>query len=207
MIFSVLDRIGALAHSNGVADEAARPFDRRRNGMVLGEGSAMLIAEQLEEPRKVYGYLSGFGIARDITATTSDWGDDPTALVTAMRAAIEDAEISLDDVDAIYASANATRRADRVEYVAIEQLFGERVPPVVATKGYFGEYAAAGALQLVAALLAVEQQTLHASVGFDEGDPDMRIDVVCERRETPLRHVLVNSVSAGGGIVCTVVSQ
>ena len=81
------------------------------------------------------------------------------------------------------------------------------MPPVVATKGYFGEYAAAGALQLVAALLAIDEQSLHASVGFERGDDAMRIEVVPERRAMPLRHVLVNSVSAGGGIVCAVVSR
>jgi 3-oxoacyl-[acyl-carrier-protein] synthase II len=204
MIFSVLDRIGALAHSNGTADEAARPFDRRRNGMVLGEGSAMLIAASGPH---IYGYLSGFGMARDVTATASDWGDDPDALVTAMRAAIDDAELAPGDIDAIYASANATKRADSLESRAIRRLFGDRIPPVVATKGYFGEYAAAGALQLVAALLAIDEQSLHATAGFEVGDDDAGIDVVRERRAIPLRHVLVNSVSAGGGIVCAVVSR
>ena len=113
MLFSVLDRIGALAHQNATADEAARPFDRRRNGMVIGEGSAMLIAEPADAARKAYGFLSGFGIARDTSASTSDWGDDPRALVTAMRAAIDDAELTVDDIDAVYASAHATRRSWR----------------------------------------------------------------------------------------------
>jgi 3-oxoacyl-[acyl-carrier-protein] synthase II len=205
MIFSVLDRVGALAHDNGSTAEASRPFDRRRNGMVIGEGSAMLIAEATDSAR--YGFLSGFGIARDVSASTSDWGDDPNALVTAMRAAIDDAELTVNDIDAIYASANGTKRGDRVEYRAIQQLFGDAMPPVVATKGYFGEYAAAGALQLVAALIALDEQSLHASIGFDAGDDDMHIDVIRERRAIPLRNVLVNSVSAGGGIVCAVVSR
>lgn len=213
MLFSVLDRLGALAHdADGVA-EASRPFDRRRNGLVLGEGSAALIAEPLQEriataesPR-VYGYFAGFGIARDTTATVSDWGSDPNALVTAMRAAIEDADLALGDIDAIYASANSTRHADALEYLAIQQLFGDRTPPVVATKGYFGEYAAAGALQIVAALLATDEQKLHASCGFEEGDAPMSIEVVRERRPAALRNVLVNSLSAGGGIVSAVVSR
>jgi len=75
------------------------------------------------------------------------------------------------------------------------------------TKGYFGEYAAGGALQLVAALLAVADQTLHASCGFESGDDAIRIEVVRECRPAALRHVLVNSLSAGGGIVCAVVSR
>jgi 3-oxoacyl-[acyl-carrier-protein] synthase II len=205
MVFSVLDRIGSLAQAEGDVDEASRPFDRRRNGMILGEGSAMLIAQQ--KGKKTYGYLAGFGIARDVTATVSDWGTDPNAIVTAMRAAIDDAEIEISDVDAIYASANSMRRADKLESLAIQRLFGDRVPPVVATKGTFGEYAAAGALQLVAALLAIDEQSLHPSCGFEQPDDEMTIDVTRESRPTQLRNVLVNSISAGGGILCAVVSR
>ncbi len=164
-------------------------------------------AEAIEAARHVYGYFAGFGIARDTTATTSDWGSDPDALVRAMRAAVDDAGIALEDIDAIYASANSTLRAARTEYLAIQQLFGDRVPPVVAVKGCFGEYAAGGALQIVAALLAIEEQMLHASCGFEHGEREMKVEVVRERRSAVLRNVLVNSVSAGGGIVCAVVSR
>ena len=166
MLFSVLDRIGALD-------------DSMHHGMVLGEGCAMLIAEPSEAAR--YGFLSGFGIARDVTATISDWGDDAGAVATAMRAAIDDAELSVSDIDAIYASANGVERADRLEAHAIQRLFGEHAPPVVATKRLFGEYAAGGALQLVAALIALEEESI--------------------------RNILINSISAGGGIVCAVVSR
>jgi len=200
MLFSVLDRIGALAHANGTADEAARPFDRRRNGLVLGEAGAMLVAGA--GARKPYGYLSGFGMARDTTASISDWGTDHEAVATAMRAAIEDAELSLADVDAIYASANGSVRGDALEQRAIESLFVQ-VPPVVATKGIFGEYAAGGGLQLAAALIALEEQTLHASPGFEEGE----LPVTRETRGAQLRHVLVNTLSAGGGVVCAIVSR
>lgn len=200
MLFSVLDRIGALAHANGTTDEAARPFDRRRNGLVLGEAGAMLIAGV--GTRKPYGYLSGFGMARDTTASISDWGTDHEAVATAMRAAIEDAELSLADIDAIYASANGSLRGDALEQRAIKSLFAA-VPPVVATKGIFGEYAAGGGLQLAAALLALDEQKLHASPGFEEGE----LPVTRETRDAHLRHVLVNTLSAGGGVVCAVVSR
>jgi 3-oxoacyl-[acyl-carrier-protein] synthase II len=215
MLFSVLDRLGALAHAIDGTDEACRPFDARRNGLVIGEGSAMLMAESVQSLERrssgvaphVYGYLAGFGMARDTTASTSDWGHDPDALSAAMRGAIDDAELRPDEIDAIYASANSTRRADAVEAMAIQNLFGDRIPPVVAVKGYFGEYAAAGALQMIAALLAIDDQMLHASCGFEESDRAMRIQIVRERRPKQLRNVLVNSVSAGGGIVCAVVSK
>ncbi|HEY0143497.1 MAG TPA: beta-ketoacyl synthase N-terminal-like domain-containing protein [Thermoanaerobaculia bacterium] len=198
MLFSVLDRIGALAHGD---DEAARPFDERRNGFALGEGGAILVAGA--GVRKPYGWLSGFGIARDATASISDWGTDEGSVVTATRAAIDDAEISVDSIDAIYASANGSVRGDALEARAIQSLFGERLPPVVATKGFFGEYAAGGALQLAAALIALDEQMLHASAGFESGE----LAVNRERRSAELQHILIPSLSAGGGIVCAVVSR
>ena len=163
MLFSVLDRLGALD-------------DQRQNGIVIGEGAAVLVAGA--GTRKPYAYLSGFGIARDTTATISDWGTGHESVVAAMKAAIDDAELTVDDIDAIYVSANGSRRADALESRAIEALFGARTPKLIVTKNVFGEYAAGGALQLVEAIRGVENH----------------------------RNVLVNSLSAGGGIVCAVVS-
>ncbi len=206
MLFSVLDRVGALAHRHDGLDECARPFDRRRNGMVLGEGGAIFILEE-ERSRKAYAWISGFGMARDTTASISNWGTDCDAVIAAMRAAIDDAGISLEDVNAVYASANGSLLGDRVEAQAIAKLFGARVPAVVTTKGAFGEYAAGGALQIAAAALAMSDQVLHASTGFGEADQDVTFEVNREYRGAALDHVLVNSLSAGGGIVCAVLSR
>jgi 3-oxoacyl-(acyl-carrier-protein) synthase len=136
----------------------------------------------------------------------SDWGSDDARVAAVMRAALDDAEIGPGDVGAIYASANGTRRGDAVEARAIARLFGDNVPPVVATKGSFGEYAAAGALQFAAAFAALRDQTLPASAGFEERDPDLPIAPTTSARSASLRHIVVNSISAGGGIVCAVVS-
>jgi 3-oxoacyl-[acyl-carrier-protein] synthase II len=198
IVFSVLDRLGALG-------DCSRPFDRQRNGMVMGEGGAALILEA-EPNDHAYAFVSGFGIARDTSATISDWGEGADAVAAAMQSALDDAQISLEHIDAIYASANSTQRADRLEYRAIQSLF-RSVPPVVATKGYFGEYPAGGALPLVAAVLALRDQKLHASPGFSEGDSEMRFTPNRETSDRQVRHILVNSISAGGGIVCTVLSR
>lgn len=206
MVFSVLDRVGALCHADGELTEHMRPFDRRRNGMAVGEGSAILVAEA-NPTKPAYGWLSGFGIARDTTATISDWGTGHEHVASAMRAAIDDAELQVSDIDAIYASANGTKRGDLLELRAIHHLFGDDVPPVVASKGYFGEYAAGGGFHLVAALLALRHQELHASYGFDEGDPELRFVPVREPRAASLQHILVNSISAGGGVICSVISR
>jgi 3-oxoacyl-[acyl-carrier-protein] synthase II len=206
MVFSVLDRVGALAHAEDDLTEGMRPFDRRRNGMSIGEGSAIFIGER-EPSREPYGWISGFGMARDTTATISDWGTGDAQVTAAMRAAIDDAGIALADIDAIYASANGTKRGDQLEIRAILHLFGDDVPPVVATKAYFGEYAAGGGLQFAAALLAMRDQKVHASFGLDEPDTELRFTPVQESRPANLRNILVNSVSAGGGIVCAVISR
>ncbi|HSY50450.1 MAG TPA: beta-ketoacyl synthase N-terminal-like domain-containing protein [Thermoanaerobaculia bacterium] len=206
MVFSVLDRLGALAHAADGLDERMRPFDRRRNGMSIGEGSAIFVAEGTPS-RQPYGWLAGFGIARDTTATISDWGTGQAQVAAAMEAAIDDAEVRRSDIDAIYASANGTMRGDRLELRAIQTLFGDEVPPVVAAKGYFGEYAAGGGFQLAAALLAMRDQKLHASLGFEEADSEMQFTPVLAPRAATLRNILVNSISAGGGVVCAVVSR
>jgi 3-oxoacyl-(acyl-carrier-protein) synthase len=206
MVFSVLDRLGALAHEENGLPEQMRPFDRRRNGMSLGEGSAIFIAEKAPS-RQPYGWLAGFGIARDTTATISDWGTGDDQVVAAMQAAIDDAELTVADIDAIYASANGTKRGDLLEMRAIQRLFGGNIPPVVATKGYFGEYAAGGGFDLAAALLAIRDQKLHASFGFEDADSEMRFTPVTAPRSANLRNILINSISAGGGVVCAVVSR
>jgi 3-oxoacyl-[acyl-carrier-protein] synthase II len=205
MVFSVLDRVGALAHAEGDLPERMRPFDSRRNGMSIGEGSAMFVAER-EPSKQPYGWLTGFGIARDTTATISDWGTGHLSVAAAMQRAIDDADLDPSAIDAIYASANGTKRGDGLEFRAIQSLFGG-TPAVVASKGYCGEYAAGGGFQLAAALLAMRDQKLHASIGFEEPDEEMQIEVVTTPRAANLRNILVNSISAGGGVVCAVVSR
>jgi 3-oxoacyl-(acyl-carrier-protein) synthase len=202
MIFSVLDRLGALAEGD---DGVLRPFGGADGGgMLIGEGSAILVAGM--GPAR-YGHLSGFGMAKDTTASISDWGHDADAVAAAMSAALTDAGIEPQDVDAVYASANGNVRADRLELDAVRKVFGANVPPIVASKGYFGEYAAAGALQLAAALLAVRDQVLHSSPGFAGLPSGVPVDVVTSLRAARVEHVLVNSLSAGGGVVCAVVSR
>jgi 3-oxoacyl-[acyl-carrier-protein] synthase II len=199
MLFSVLDRVGALA------PDGMRPFDKNRRGFAIGEGGAVLICG--EGGSKRYAWLSGFGVGRDTTATVSDWGEDAGAVANVMRRAIEDAELTPRDIHAVYASANGTRRGDALEGAALTTLFGGAMPPVVAVKGCFGEYAAGGALQLISAVLAITDQVVHASCGYSDRDPEMQFEPTRERRATNIQNVLVNSLSAGGGIVCAVLSR
>ena len=124
-----------------------------------------------------------------------------------MGAAIRDSGLEIGDIDAVYASANGTIRADRLEARAIHRAFGSAVPAVVALKAYCGEYAAGSGFPLAGALLALRDQVLHPSCGFEGADPELRVEPVRARRAANVRNVLVNSLSAGGGIVCAVVSR
>lgn len=206
LIFSVLDRAGALARATDSLSEAARPFDRNRNGVAAGEGGGMFLLEG-DPTGEPYAYVSGFGVARDATATISDWGHDPRPVERAMQKALTDAELSAADVGAVFASANGNRLGDRTEAEAIQNLFAGGIPPVVATKGIFGEYAAAGALQIATAVVAIRDQRLPSSVGFDDGEEGIRFEPTRAATERQLEHVLVNSTSAGGGIICAVLSR
>lgn len=207
--FSVLDRIGALAHEAGDVKEACRPYDRDRNGLMVGEGAAVFLLESLTSgsQESVYGIVSGFGIAKDPTASISNWGTGDDAVSRAMASAIEDAGLEPDQIDAIWGSANSSIPCDRLEYRAIQRFFGGAIPPVVATKGLFGEYAAAGGLHLATALLALREQRLPASAGFVRGEDEMMLEVTRVTRDAELRHILVNSLSAGGGVICAVLSR
>ena len=124
-----------------------------------------------------------------------------------MRGAIDDAGLTRDDIDAVYASANGTKKGDALEAAALHALFASKLPPVVATKGIFGEYTAAGALQLVAALLALRDQTLHDSAGFETVDPELNLTPHRGQQKANLRNILVSSLSAGGGVVCAVITR
>jgi 3-oxoacyl-[acyl-carrier-protein] synthase II len=206
MVFSVLDRIGALAHAAGGSEEKARPFDRRRNGVVAGEGSAMFALGSGAWSAEPIAAISGVGYARDKSASISDWGSRPEAPAGAMQRAIDDAGLALGDIDAIWASANSSVRGDRLEAEALTFLFGQAIPPVVAVKGCFGEYAAAGALQFASAVLAIGEQAVPPSQGFELPDAPA-LPVTREYRQLALRHVLVNALSAGGGVVSLVLSS
>lgn len=209
MIFSVLDRVGTLAHGARGLAEGARPFDAKRNGMVVGEGAAMFLLENAADAReeKTWGWFSGFAAGRDVTATISDWGTGADAVARVMRDAIDDAGLTPVDIDAIFASANSGIRSDRLEARGIREVFGQAIPPVVAVKAAFGEYAGGGALHVAAALAAMRDQQLPATLGFEVAEPGLEIPVNRELRATPMKHLLIASLSAGGGIIAAVISR
>src|SRR6266852_849053 len=135
--FKVYDRFRALspmrpgaADTVGVAEEVARPFDRRRNGFVLGEGGFTLLIESasVAERRsaRVYGEILGIGVSASSTPLNR-WPSDGTGLVRAMQAALADAGLTADRIDAVFATGNGSPQLDGREGFAVVQVFGERL--------------------------------------------------------------------------------
>lgn len=181
--------------------EKCRPFDRDRTGMVLGEGAAVLLLENLDAARargaNILGEIIGYGISTDNHHLTQP---DPSGAGArrAMEGALLSAGIQAQEVDYINAHGTATLFNDAAEGKAIGELFG-RVP-LSSTKGMMGHsLGAAGAIEAVICLLALEHQFLPANINFRNGDKDVDLNIVAnETRSAPLRTALSNSFGFGG---------
>ena len=181
--------------------EKCRPFDRARTGMVLGEGAAVLLLENLDTARargaNILGEIIGYGISTDNHHLTQP---DPSGVGAsrAMEGALQSAGIRAQEVDYINAHGTATPFNDAAEGKAIGELFG-RVP-LSSTKGMMGHsLGAAGAIEAVVCLLALEHQFLPANINFRNGDEDVDLNIVAnETRAAPLRTALSNSFGFGG---------
>ena len=181
--------------------EKCRPFDRDRSGMVLGEGAALLALENLQSAQKrgaeILGEIIGYGISTDNHHLTQP---DPSGSGPrrAMEQALESAACAADQVDYINAHGTATPLNDAAEGKAILELFG-RVP-VSSTKSMIGHsLGAAGAIEAVICLLALQSQFLPPNINFREPDPDLALNIVAnESRDAKIDVALSNSFGFGG---------
>ncbi|HEV3138935.1 MAG TPA: beta-ketoacyl synthase N-terminal-like domain-containing protein, partial [Vicinamibacterales bacterium] len=203
--FKVHDRFRALSPMrgcHGASDvEAARPFDRDRNGFVLGEGGFLLLTESASAAAargaRVYGEILGVGATASKTAL-NDWPADGAGLVSAMRIALSDADLRADDVAAVVGTANGSPVLDRQEADAIVEVFGRRAMPVFSLKGAIGESGAAGAAGVVVGLLSLADGGVPPTVGFSQPDPALAACVSSRPQPTRANTFLVNSVASGG---------
>lgn len=163
---------------NDAPEKACRPFDRQRDGMVIGEGAGVLVLEELEHARRrgarIYAEVVGFGAAFD--AKRSGAG-----LARALRAALSEAGIAPHDIDHINASGFSTIAGDIWEANAIQEVFGDCRPavPVFAAKSYFGSLGAGSApTELAASLLALKNGVVPRTLNYEEPDPACPVAVV-----------------------------
>jgi 3-oxoacyl-[acyl-carrier-protein] synthase II len=166
-----------MSHRNEAPEKACRPFDRARDGFVVGEGAGVFVVEELEHARqrgaKIYAEVVGFGAAFDRKLN----GD---GLARAIRAALHDAGIGPEDIDHINAHGLATREADAWEARGLQQALGSgRLPPVFAPKSYLGNLGAAGGItELAASLLGLEQGLVPPTLNYEEPDPACDLPVL-----------------------------
>jgi 3-oxoacyl-[acyl-carrier-protein] synthase II len=182
--------------------EKCRPFDRERSGMVLGEGAAILALEDWESAERrgasILGEIKGYGISTDNHHLTQP---NPSGIGPrmAMEQALHSADLEPSEIDYINAHGTATRFNDAAEAKAIQELFPARVP-VSSTKSMMGHsLGAAGAIEAVFCLLALQHQFLPPNINFRSSDSDMNLDIVAnEARPARIRTVISNSFGFGG---------
>ena len=204
----------ALSTRNDEPTKASRPFDRNRDGFVLGEGAGMVVLEALEHAQArrahVHGEICGFGSTADAFRIT-DTHPEGRGAISCIKMALEDAGVGRDEVDYINAHGTSTIVNDRVETLAIKQVFGERAYkiPVSSTKSMMGHLiAAAGATELIICLLAIRDNVVPPTTNYDYPDPDCDLDYVpnvC--REIPCHAALTNSFGFGGQNIALLVKR
>jgi 3-oxoacyl-[acyl-carrier-protein] synthase II len=200
-------RMGALS-TEGVS----RPFDARRDGFVMGEGSGVLILEREEHAAargaRVYGRIVGYGASNDAfdMVQPDEFG---TGALIAMRAALADAGVGPGEIGFISAHGTGTPINDRVESIAIRELFGADAPPISSTKSAIGHLlGAAGSTEALVCIEALRRGVLPPTINYAEPDPDCDLDYLVEgAREAPgVRLALSNSFGFGGQNACLAIA-
>ena len=201
------DAMRALSRRNDDPKRASRPFDKERDGLVMGEAGAVLVLEELEHARargaKIYAELVGYGMSSDAAHMTEP---DPTGQgpARAMRMALVDAGVEPADVGYVNAHATSTPLGDAAETKVIKNALGEeqaRKTPISSTKGATGHtFGAAGAIEGVFTILALRDGVVPPTINYEDPDPDCDLDYVPnESREVAGLEVAVSNSFGFGG--------
>jgi 3-oxoacyl-[acyl-carrier-protein] synthase II len=195
----------ALSTRNDEPKRASRPFDRDRDGFILGEGAGMLILEELEHARsrgaRIYGEIVGYGSTADAFRIT-DSHDEGRGAIACMREALETARLGPGDIDYINAHGTSTAVNDSIETLAIKKAFGDAAyrVPISSTKSMMGHLiAAAGSVEAIVCLLTIRDGVLPPTINLDHPDPDCDLDYIPnEARRKKVDIALSNSFGFGG---------
>jgi 3-oxoacyl-[acyl-carrier-protein] synthase II len=206
--------LGVMSKNNGEFRTAARPFDRRRDGFMLGEGAAILVLEELERCKQrgaaAYGEVIGYASTCDAFRLTDEppeaWG-----CIAAMKMALADARLNAGSVDYVNAHGTGTVMNDKTETSAIKSVFQgkARSLPVSSTKSMIGHLvAAAGAVEFATCVLAMIDQTLPPTINYESPDDACDLDYVPNHaRNARLNIVLSNSFGFGGQNACLILKK
>ena len=206
--------LGVLSKNNTEYRIAARPFDKRRDGFMIGEGSAIFILEEYEQARirnaGIYSEIIGYASTNDAFRLT-DEPIDARGSIRAMELALEYAEINRSDVDYINAHGTGTQMNDRSETFAIKSVFGKDAYtiPVSSTKSMIGHLVAgAGCIEFAACLLAMKNQIIPPTINYEIPDEACDLDYVPNAsRDAELNIIQSNSFGFGGQNACLIIKK
>lgn len=195
----------AMSTRNDDPKTASRPFDKDRDGFVMGEGSGILILEELEHAKargaKIYAEVAGFGQSCDAYHITSPAPDGEGA-ARSMKMALKDAGIEPEAVDYVNAHGTSTPYNDKFETLAIKSVFGKHAYDlkVTSTKSMTGHLlGASGAIEALACVMSIKDQFIHGTMGHVETDPELDLNYLPNKGiETKVDYTLSNSLGFGG---------
>ena len=205
LCFGAFALIRAMSTRNDDPSRASRPFDKDRDGFVMGEGSVVLILEEWDRAvsrgAKIYAEVIGYGTTNDAHHMTAPLPTGAQA-ARAMRMALDDAHLGVAEIGYINAHGSATPLNDPSETLAIKQVFGDHAwtVPISGTKGYYGHaLGASGAFEAAICALAIDREWLPPTVNHDTPDPACDLDYIPRTgRAARVEHVLSNSFGFGG---------
>ncbi len=204
----------ALSTRNGDPKRASRPFDRDRDGFVMGEGAAAIVLEELEHAKKrgatIVAEVLGFGSTDDASHITApnETGDGPAR---AIRQAIADAAVRPEQIQYVNAHGTSTELNDKIETLAIKKVFGDhaRRLAVSSTKSMCGHLlGASGAIELAVTALTLLRGQVHATINYENPDPACDLDYVPNTaRDMNVSHAISNSLGFGGHNTCLLLGR
>ena len=204
----------ALSTRNHEPQKASRPFDKNRDGFVMGEGCGIVILETLEyalsRGAKIYGELIGYGMSGDAYHITAPSPEGEGA-VRAIEAALKDAKIKPEKVNYINAHGTSTELNDKFETMAIKKVFGDHAYKlkISSTKSLIGHLlGASGSVEFIATLLAISQDIIHPTINYETPDPECDLDYVPNQSiKAPVEVAISNSFGFGGHNAILVVKK
>ncbi len=201
---------------NASSGDACRPFDQERNGMVVGEGAAMLVLEDYEHARNrganIYAEVTGYALTCDAYHATAPHPEGHGA-IKAMKRALHVAGLSPDQIDYVSAHGTGTAANDQSEATALHDVFGDRLPliPVSSIKSMIGHcMGAASAFEAVACAMAIHHQRLPPTINttmVDSAFPSAMDVVPGKSRNSPVNHVMSNAFAFGGNVSSIILSR
>jgi len=206
--------LSALSTSNEVPEKAAKPFSKNRDGFVMAEGAAALVLESLDHAKargaRILGVIEGCGEMADSFHRTRS-SPDGKPMIGCIRNALADAGLTPDDIDYVNPHGTGTSENDKMEYLGVSSVLGERSKsvPISSNKSMIGHtLSAAGAVEAVFTLLTLEHQRLPPTINYEIPDPAIPLDVVPNvARDGKVRHALSNSFGFGGQNVSLVLGR